>query len=208
MDVEIDREQYEAVAKQVGEVVRDLVDSLPPDEALLGVYELATQLLEGLTRDLTCACIAGCSHCCHQSVDVTPFEVAALVKFIGTMPSGPRRVALAGLRKLASVPLETRRARGSAKTNRCSFLGRDGRCQVYEVRPLNCRFYSSMSEADCRRKLADNSFEFKGAAAPMLAMTLVESAIGSALVLHYGPEAVEKNEMVLAALEALDKAGQ
>lgn len=208
MDVNIDRDQYEALAQQFKDIVGDLAANLPQEEVLLAIYGIATEMLDALTRDIDCACKTGCSHCCYQPVSVHPYDLVALVKAIDALPPGRRRPALAGLRKLTSVPLGQRLARGFAKANRCPLLGRDGRCQVYEGRPLSCRFYLSLSEEACRKKLADNSYEFKCQASSLLTVTLIRRAIDSALSLQYGVEAVTEHEMADAVLAALNHAGQ
>lgn len=80
-------------------------------------------------------CGKGCSHCCHEAVEIWPHEAALLVE-----------VARAAGRTLDRVRLE-RQGRYTVATWRqqpladraCVFLGGDGACTVYESRPNACR---------------------------------------------------------------------
>ncbi len=101
------------------------------------------------------ACRAGCDHCCHQSVGVTPPEALAIVAHLKQTLSADELAALS-----ARMAERVERTRGLSADERfspqlpCSFL-RDGRCSIYDVRPLVCRGMNSLDADDCARRLRD-----------------------------------------------------
>lgn len=73
-------------------------------------------------------CRAGCDGCCRTRRSAWAVEIDALRAHLATLPA-PRRAALAARRQDAAV----------VAGERCVFLDADGRCAVYEARPLICR---------------------------------------------------------------------
>lgn len=71
------------------------------------------------------ACAPGCADCCHRRFSVTRLEAAALSDALAALPP-ERRAELSG------------RAREGDR-EMCPALDPDGRCAVYEARPLICR---------------------------------------------------------------------
>jgi uncharacterized protein len=67
-------------------------------------------------------CRPGCDACCRQQLSVTPVEAEAVSELVRALPAEAR----------ASL----RVSRGS---DRCVALLDDGRCAVYDARPLVCR---------------------------------------------------------------------
>ena len=79
------------------------------------------------------ACGPGCSSCCHAWLSVCAVEEAQLTAAIAALPQDKRaELAERGQHELA------REARGESDP-RCALLDADGRCAVYEHRPLVCR---------------------------------------------------------------------
>jgi Fe-S-cluster containining protein len=76
--------------------------------------------------DLSCA--VGCTMCCHTRLTVTGIEAAVLRQAIAAM-SDQARAALVDNARQPVDPDEPR----------CAALAADGRCLVYEARPLVCR---------------------------------------------------------------------
>jgi Fe-S-cluster containining protein len=101
------------------------------------------------------ACRAGCNHCCHQSVGVTPPEVLTIFTHLSDHRSEPELLALTE-RVLAA----DRATRGLSSEQRqspslpCPML-EEGRCSIYAVRPLSCRGVNSIDEQACVSKLYD-----------------------------------------------------
>jgi hypothetical protein len=90
-------------------------------------------------------CAPGCSFCCHFPVGVTWAEAELLVGAILAEPSLRTAVVAAAVdtqehswQRLASSLLP------------CPLL-QDGRCAVYDVRPLGCRGWNSADAAACER---------------------------------------------------------
>lgn len=80
-------------------------------------------------------CRKGCSHCCHEPVEIWPHEAALLVE-------GARAAGIpldkARLERQSQYSIDTWRQQPAADTA-CVFLGGDGACRVYEFRPNACR---------------------------------------------------------------------
>jgi Fe-S-cluster containining protein len=105
----------------------------------------------------TMPCKAGCSHCCeemlfrvsevewraiaHHLSLLDPAEQARLKEKVRTTfaPFRPELEALAHF--WSTTPMGTPGAPLEGLPTRCPFLGSDGRCGIYEVRPLVCRAY-------------------------------------------------------------------
>jgi Fe-S-cluster containining protein len=130
-----------------------------------GTVELARHLLASTSR-LTdgllarapagaVACRAGCDHCCHQIVGVTPPEALAIFDHLS------RTASDAELAEISARVAEARaRTRGLTSAERfspdhpCPFL-RTGRCSIYEVRPLSCRGMNSLDAHECETRLRE-----------------------------------------------------
>jgi Fe-S-cluster containining protein len=101
------------------------------------------------------ACRAGCDHCCYQSVGATPPETLAIADHLRRTLSKAELAAVA-----AHVAEVHRRTQGLSAADRfspdhpCAFL-RDGRCSIYEVRPLACRGMNAFDADQCSRRLRD-----------------------------------------------------
>jgi Fe-S-cluster containining protein len=99
----------------------------------------------------TLACRAGCSWCCHFTVDVRAAEVFRILDFVeqSFTPEEKARVHAeiransAALRKLEERERVTRNLK-------CPFLN-EGRCTIYAARPQTCRNYHATNEAGCRQ---------------------------------------------------------
>jgi hypothetical protein len=70
-------------------------------------------------------CAAGCSACCHQRLTVTAVEAAAIEAWAARR-APEERAAIAA-------------AAAAAGEDVCSALDEDGRCRIYDARPLVCR---------------------------------------------------------------------
>ena len=102
---------------------------------------------------LTLACERGCNYCCHQRVEIRPYEAFVLAEHVRARMTAQRadvvmRLAANRARIAPLTPLQHTQA-GIA----CALLV-DGACSVYEARPAACRKYYSLSVETCR-----NAFE-------------------------------------------------
>lgn len=80
-------------------------------------------------------CGRGCSHCCHEPVEIWPHEAALLIRIAREQDMVPDR---ARLERQSRYTVETWRNQPAAD-KACAFLGDDGACTVYEFRPNACR---------------------------------------------------------------------
>lgn len=99
------------------------------------------------------ACKAGCSYCCYLLVTVTAPEVLAVLRFI--LEKFSRAEVNALTQRVTATDEITRGMNGYERLYAkvpCPLLV-DGKCSVYEVRPLVCRGYTSYSWAACADSL-------------------------------------------------------
>ncbi len=80
-------------------------------------------------------CGKGCSHCCHEAVEIWPHEAALLVE---VAREAGRVLDMAHLERQGRYTVDTWRQQPAAD-KACVFLGDDGACTVYESRPNACR---------------------------------------------------------------------
>jgi len=122
------------------------------------VMDASSRLTQGLLARVpegTVACRAGCSHCCHQRVGVTPPEAFAIFHHLLETRD---RAQLARL--FETVITKRRHTHGLSAQERlspllpCPFLQANS-CSIYEVRPLSCRGVNSLDERVCAAKLHD-----------------------------------------------------
>ena len=98
---------------------------------------------------LALACERGCNYCCHQRVEVRPYEAFVLAGHIRARMTAQQadvvaRLAANRARIAPLTPLQHTQS-GIA----CALLV-DGACSVYEARPAACRKYYSLSVETCR----------------------------------------------------------
>ena len=153
---------------------------------------------------LTLACERGCNYCCHQRVEIRPYEAFVLAEHIRARMTAQQadvviRLAANRARIAPLTPLQHTQA-GIA----CALLV-DGACSVYEARPAACRKYYSLSVETCR-----NAFEHP---AEPLTGPLEDDNLrlaGNAVALGYAREVEESGrdadryELHGALLEALE----
>lgn len=111
----------------------------------MGIVEVEKNLSEAaytLSTDISkhTACRNRCSYCCHQAVSITAIEAARIANHLGI-----------GYTNIAPIS-DVNEAIKAVYTTRdkyfgvpCTFLGSDGACGIYEVRPLECALLYNMS---------------------------------------------------------------
>jgi Fe-S-cluster containining protein len=143
-----------AVASELGDT-RDVVAA-----ARRAHRELDAEVARALARDPSNppACAAGCSYCCHVHVEATRAEVLAVARHLTESRAEAERAAFverlaAQVRVVEAMDYEQR---WNARV-RCALLGDDGKCTIYDVRPLRCRAFHSYSADVCREAFAGHS---------------------------------------------------
>lgn len=68
-------------------------------------------------------CASGCSACCGHALTLSPVEAESVREHVATLPAEVR----------------ARLAARAKRTEPCPALDDDGRCAIYEARPLICR---------------------------------------------------------------------
>lgn len=74
-------------------------------------------------------CARGCSDCCHTRLTVTTVEAYAIWEHLQGVSQEQRETIAA--------------AAAAQSEDRCSALGPDGRCRIYDVRPIVCRSHGA-----------------------------------------------------------------
>jgi hypothetical protein len=134
----------------------------PEQAAALGrsAMTAASKIVDGAlaqSPDRPPACRAGCAHCCHQAVGVTPPEVFAIYAHLCASRTPDELTVVAEIVRRADD-----QTRGLSAADRlspdhpCPFLI-DARCSIYEARPLACRGTNSLDAAACERNLHEPS---------------------------------------------------
>ena len=91
---------------------------------------------------------AGCSFCCHQNVDATIPEVILVALQLGDEVDPRRAAILAAADAFRDLDDDARIATGKP----CPLLV-DNRCSVYNVRPINCRSFTSPDATNCHESM-------------------------------------------------------
>lgn len=106
--------------------------------------------------DVKFDCKKGCSMCCHLKVEIFPPESFRIANYVRSLPDVRAQEIIKKLRAQADYAKETY----YTEYNRpCTFLSPEGACEIYSIRPHNCRAYLSKSVAACessRDAIEDN----------------------------------------------------
>ncbi|MGO9443357.1 MAG: YkgJ family cysteine cluster protein [Thiobacillaceae bacterium] len=103
-----------------------------------------------LSKTKNIPCRLGCNYCCRdERIPLTDTEAVLITKHIEEKLSETEKARL-----LESISDSSPTSDSASEP--CAFLI-DGRCAVYESRPLNCRTYFSTSEASCQTFLLDKT---------------------------------------------------
>lgn len=135
------RELREAFRFYERQFVKGRVDKMQPAGIAAGQHDCVDEHLARMlakhpkAKDISCR--AGCSHCCYQAVHITDQE-AELLQLV--MKNEGKSFDVAKAQRQAAVD-PSRWFTQPAEDRGCVLLGDDGRCTVYEDRPLVCRKY-------------------------------------------------------------------
>ena len=141
------------------------------------------------------ACAPGCFFCCYLPVDVLAPEAFLIAAYLQQTRSPGELAAL--VYRLAA------HRQHDFGMRPCIFLD-EGRCSIYEVRPLVCRGYNSLSKERCEAFHHDASTDLKGTKdriAGRLAEAMEEGVIAGLKALGLEAQWYELASAVLRALE-------
>jgi Fe-S-cluster containining protein len=122
--------------------------ALPLSRALERYRQLMDRLLEqAATSEPAPACAAGCGTCCHQPIALSLVELApllfareeALSSAAGKARLAAEREALQRWRAAGHEAPAELAMQQFLERRACLLLGRDDRCEVYALRPFQCR---------------------------------------------------------------------
>lgn len=103
----------------------------------------------------TLDCRAGCSWCCHFSVDVRAVEVFSILDWVeGTFTEDQKARVYAEARANAALLENLNEIERMTRNVKCPFLS-EGRCTIYSVRPQTCRNYHATQVAGCQQSYED-----------------------------------------------------
>jgi Fe-S-cluster containining protein len=111
-------------------------------------FERHASKIFSLDTDAKPDCKMGCNWCCHVRVTIKPHEAVLLHRAIESMPEEARARTKARLHTLATEIAEAPAEKLIRLTRLCP-LNEEGKCTVYESRPLVCRTTHSFSVKVC-----------------------------------------------------------
>lgn len=122
---------------------------LPVPTKVIYLYRISDEISK-IVSPLT-PCKKGCGHCCNQATGITEAEAKLIADATGrTMHKPPvdmnaqmRAMAEGGATEEEATDVRDSQVR-KWEGKPCTFLGADGACTVYDVRPLACRIYYSL----------------------------------------------------------------
>jgi len=100
-------------------------------------------------------CAPGCSFCCHIPVAISVPEALGLAAYLKGRfsPQALRIVREKTAKNAAIVDGLTTNEHARAKV-KCALLDDDGKCSVYEARPIPCSSWCSLSRSQCEAAFA------------------------------------------------------
>ncbi|MGE3680271.1 MAG: YkgJ family cysteine cluster protein [Bdellovibrionales bacterium] len=98
------------------------------------------------------ACKAGCNFCCHMRVAATPLELFIIARHLVETRTVEELRSLEALFSENIAKFKDRTSyEYSALKMPCAFLDNEGKCSIYEKRPLTCRRWVSHFREDCEK---------------------------------------------------------
>ena len=150
MEITLDIEFIRNVVAREYECARDDIRN----EGVIRAFERSQQRhderIEGALDVGTLACRAGCTWCCHFSVDVRAVEVFRILDLIERELTGEQKARVYEAIRATSAMLRGLDDMERMRRNvRCPFLA-EGRCSIYAARPQTCRNYHATNVEGCK----------------------------------------------------------
>ena len=158
-----------------------------------------------LFADVKLACGKGCSYCCHYRVMVTATEAFVIADTVQSRFDSDRRGNVIEKLKANRASTAGMTAKEHEATNiACAFLGDDGACTIYDVRPIACRKHHSADVTPCKITFDDPAASM-GSPQSLPRRQIADGAIsGSLLAARDAGVDTSFYEMTAAVLEALE----
>lgn len=142
----LDKSRHDDLVVSVGDRIRGWISRIlevPSGiERAKFIHKALDKAVESSLRDpggLDISCKKRCSYCCHIHVAADENEAALLYDWVKR--SG-YKIDMERLRKQAATTSDaTYNKELGPHDSRCVFLGKDGLCAAYSVRPASCRKY-------------------------------------------------------------------
>jgi Fe-S-cluster containining protein len=155
MEIVIDFVRVRRLIAQEYQQAREEIRSLGPLRAYALSQQRHEERLSAAPDANTLACQAGCSWCCHFTIDLRPVEAFRIAEFVSeTFDESARQRLSARIeanRKITAVLDDMQRMQHNIE---CAFLA-EGRCSIYAARPQTCRNYHATNAAGCQRSFED-----------------------------------------------------
>lgn len=155
MEFTLDFPTIRRIVSQERAQARSEIEALGPLAAFKHSLQRHDRRLAAAPDAGTLACKAGCSWCCHFSIDVRAVEAIHIAEFVACefSPAERQRVLQEAADNAAQLHAldEIERMRRNVK---CPFLS-DGRCTIYAARPQTCRNYHATDVTGCRRSFEE-----------------------------------------------------
>ena len=162
------------------------------------VHREMSTVIDALPSKAQHACAPGCYFCCYLPVDVLAPEAFRIAAYLQQTLS---------LQELAALVYRLgTHGQHDFGIRPCVFLA-DGRCSIYEVRPLVCRGYNSLSKERCEAFYHDASVDLRGTkdrVVGRLAEATEDGIIAGLEALGLDAQWYELPSAVLRALETSD----
>jgi len=155
MEISLDLPFIRRVLAQEVEQAREEIQKLGVFRAFENSQQRHDQRIATAPDVDTLACRAGCTWCCHFSVDVRAIEAFGILDFVERTFTAEEKARVYAEIRTNSAALdkldEFERMRRNVK---CPFLSQ-GRCSIYSVRPQTCRNYHATSAVGCQQSYED-----------------------------------------------------
>jgi len=130
--------------------------------------EVAAKLQES---GVVLACKKGCSFCCNQMITCTKMEMDAIIEFVNNLRADFQHRLKRRLARFAREWKEYYQETGQSKKDAmlilkdwegksCPFLNREGSCDIYPVRTIDCRTATSTVRCQSLEQPEGKRFRF------------------------------------------------
>jgi Fe-S-cluster containining protein len=155
MEITIDVESVRQLTSQEYRQARADILELGPVKAYERSQQRHDERLAAAADAPTLACKAGCSWCCHFSVDVRPVEVFRILDAVAQFTPDELARVHAEIRANSEALSQFTPEQRAMRNIKCPFLSTVGRCTIYSARPQTCRNYHATNVAGCQQAFED-----------------------------------------------------